>query len=49
MVPPHLLPMSGNDFALTLTPALVFHLLMTLPDGRLAQARAPRHSSSPAT
>jgi signal transduction histidine kinase len=28
----------GQRFALTLTPALVFHLLMTLPDGRLARA-----------
>jgi signal transduction histidine kinase len=27
----------GQRFALALTPALVFHLLMTLPDGRLAR------------
>ncbi|MEP7201284.1 MAG: histidine kinase [Ilumatobacteraceae bacterium] len=29
---------AGQRFALALTPALVFHLLMTLPDGRLARA-----------
>ncbi|MGZ4773320.1 MAG: histidine kinase, partial [Ilumatobacteraceae bacterium] len=28
----------GQRLAVTLTPALVFHLLMTLPDGRLARA-----------
>ena len=29
---------TGQRFALALAPALVFHLLMTLPDGRLARA-----------
>ena len=28
---------AGQRFALAVTPALVFHLLMTLPDGRLAR------------
>lgn len=33
-----LLADSGQRLAVTLTPALMFHLLMTLPDGRLARA-----------
>ena len=36
-VPPRLPPTSANACALALTPALIFHLLMTLPDGRLAR------------